>query len=179
MYLTLKTLGCRKNVLHANMPISHSYYHNMTTERQHKRQLKRGRTFTRQKVKQTFGNLHKGSLIGVTHTHITTAGKKKFKREKTSVGFGEQFIEEKILMLSRHSRITVKLMKQEIALTDANCHYKIERLKEVLQMTKRHHKAVKYVIQNYLEANKWRKMRTKRDHILQILYTNLILDKDD
>ena len=46
-------------------------------------------------------------------------------------------------------------------------------------MTKRHHKAVKYVIQNYLEGNKWRKTHTKRDHILQILYTNLILDKDD
>ena len=37
MYLTLKTLGCNKRVLHANMPISHSYYHNMTTERQHRR----------------------------------------------------------------------------------------------------------------------------------------------
>ena len=80
-------------------------------------------------MKQTFGGLHKGSLIGVTHTHITNAGKKKFKHEKTSVGFGEQFIEEKILMLSRHARTSVKLMKQEIALTDPIYQNKLDRLK--------------------------------------------------
>ena len=97
----------------------------------------RGRNYTRQKVKQTFGNLHKGSLIGVTHNHTSKAGREKFRMERTYVGFGEQFIEEKILMLNRHSCTTVKLIKSEIALNQQKLNpAKTERLYDMLKKTK-------------------------------------------
>ena len=66
-------------------------------------------------IKSASAGYDKGNIVGIT-APVTKRSIEKLRLDKTSVSFGEQYIEEKILMFHRHSLLTPKLIKQELEL---------------------------------------------------------------
>lgn len=184
-FLTLKTIGIarkdkiadmynRKMILHSDLPNSQLFYHQISTEKHFQHQQRQSDCYIRQRINAASSDLRKGSIVGIT-TRMSKRASRILEREKTSVGFGEQFIEEKILMLNRHSLITLKLLQQEMYLKQYTGE-KHDSIMEMLRKAKAKSEYDQHLMQTYFENNKWRGKLTRRDRTLQGIYAYQLLN---